>query len=676
MKLDLYPRLAVDGMVKNRRVYLPYLLACTGTVMLYYILLFLRYSPAVNELAGGSTVQEVLRMGGGVMAVFSFLFLFYTHAFLMRRRKREFGLYNILGMGKIHLGWIMVWETFTVALLTLSVGLLAGIAFSKLAELALINIMKGDVAYSFTIQPEAVIQTLTVFLAIFVLLLLNALRQVWFSTAIRLMRSENEGERPPKANWLLGVAGFLILAAAYYLAVTTKNPITALVTLFVAVLMVIIATYCIMISGSVLLCRILQHNRRFYYNPKHFVSVSSMLYRMKRNGAGLASICILATMVLVTVSSTCSLYLGGEDSLKSRYPRELNIRTVLGETDPEWSRSQIWTLIDSTLEECGAEESNMFDYFFESYVCSISNGIAQATPDDFNLDMEHMNALYMVYLVGLSDYNAMMGTQEILADGEALLYCYRCSYGQDTLSFQTGASFHVRKLHDFPGNGESAMDMMPSFFLVIPELTPETAQEIFGLQGDEAPELKWNCGFDTTLEPEQQINLRLRLRDVLKGPDAEQDYGIVSATVESREQNRSDFFSLYGGILFLGVLLSSVFLAAAVLIIYYKQITEGYEDQARFAIMRKVGMTRKEIRRSINSQLLTVFYLPLIMAVIHLTFAFPIISQLLQAFSLNNKRLLAIITAVCALVFALFYAVVYKLTSNAYYRIVTDLNND
>lgn len=325
MKLFFYPRLALDGVRKNKRMYFPYILTCIGMVMMYYIIVFLRHSEAVEAVRGAGIVQEFLRLGSGVIAFFAGVFLFYTNSFLIRRRKKEFGLYNILGMGKRNIGILLFWETLFIAALSFGVGLGVGVLFSKLAELGLLRMVLGETDYGISISAEAIRSVGKTFGIIFALLFLNALIQVRSASAISLLHSENVGEKPPRANWLLGLAGAVVLGGGYYIALTAGDPVQAMAYFFVAVLMVIGGTYLLMIAGSVVFGRMLQKQRNYYYKAEHFVSVSSMVYRMKRNGAGLASICILATMVLVMLSSTTSLYFGGEDSLRRLYPRESNL---------------------------------------------------------------------------------------------------------------------------------------------------------------------------------------------------------------------------------------------------------------------------------------------------------------------------------------------------------------
>ena len=677
MRAGFYPKLAASGMIKNKRMYLPYILTCTGMVMMYYIIQFLSVNEPIGQLSGAEAIQSTLAFGSWVIAIFACIFLFYTNSFLIRRRKKEFGLYNILGMDKWNISRILLWESLIIAAVSLGAGLLLGIALSKLAELGLINIMKGDVVYSMSVSFGAIVMTAAVFGVIFALLFLNSLRQIRFSSAISLVRSENAGEKPPRGNWLLGLAGLGILGGAYYIAVTIKNPLAALAMFFIAVVMVIVGTYLVMIAGSVLFCRILQRNKGYYYKSNHFVSVSSMVYRMKRNGAGLASICILATMVLVMISSTASLYFGEEDSINSRYPRDINLDFRVedpAELSDEFVRS-LREELAAVCEQRGITPEN--SYAFRNVAIA---GLLQGTAVETNVSSVEADLLdgelYQFRFVPLADYNAVMGAEETLEDGEVLLWLYRNgAYGGDVLSFNGGNTFHVKKqVDDFVGTGETAMSIVDSMVIVVPDL----AESLRGLDrladfnGDRMIKSHWIYNFDTGADDETQLALRDDLLgELTQGGAIREKVGFSSVYLESQALNREDFYGVYGGLFYLGIILSLVFILAAVLIIYYKQISEGYEDQSRFEIMQKVGMTKREIRRSINSQLLTVFFLPLIFAAMHLAFAFPMIRKLLLLFNLSNAGLFAMTTVISVAVFAVFYTFVYQSTSNAYYNIVS-----
>lgn len=680
MKIGFYPKLAFSGIRKNGRLYIPYIMTCIGMVMMYYIITFIVYSPALRSLPGSATIGETLGLGSWVIAIFSGIFLFYTNSFLIRRRKKEFGLYNILGMSRLNLSMIVFWETVIIGAMALIIGLFLGILFSKLFELGLVNIIDGDIPYSFSISSEAIIRAVYVFGVIFVLLLINSVRQIRFSTAINLLKSESVGEKPPKANWLFGIFGIVILGAAYFIAVSIKDAVSALAVFFIAVIMVIGATYLIMISGSVMLCRILQKSKAYYYRTNHFVSVSSMVYRMKRNGAGLASICILATMVLVMISSTASLYFGGEESLMNRYPREINMSFIMNDVS-SLSSENITALrseLDSFAAQNGIAPSNITDFRSIGVAGVIEGETVELDVRNFSiLDTSLQDSgLFEFYFIPLADYNAATGSNMTLNDGEALIYVYRDKYERSTISFNGGKSFKiVGQVDDFQPDGDAEMSIISTMYLFVNDI--ESAVEgidiLADFNGDRMIVPRWVYCFDTGVEPLEQSKFNSRLWQYFKNDidTFKSKYSFRSRSLDSREDNRQEYYALNGGLFFLGILLSIVFIFGTILIIYYKQISEGYEDQKRFEIMQKVGMTDREIRKSINSQLLTVFFLPLVFAASHLAFAFPLIRKILLLFNLRNVWVFTSATVLCFVVFAIFYTIVYKLTSNAYYNIVS-----
>lgn len=602
---------------------------------------------------------------------------------MIRRRKKEFGLYHILGMGKRNIARILFWETMLTALISLVIGIGFGILFSKLAELGMLRLMHAQATYSMQISPDSILFTITVFGCIFILLFFNALRQIHFSGAISLIRSENVGEKPPKGNWILGILGLGCLVVAYYLAVTVADPVSALGMFFIAVILVIFGTYLIMIAGSVLFCRLLQKNKHYYYKANHFVSISSMVYRMKRNGAGLASICILATMVLVMLSTTVSLYFGMDDVLSNRYPYQFNTTVSYNSFDTmsDENTASILKLASDAMDKYECTQSNVSDYrsaCFYGYLID-NDFVCDAKFDSHSETTNYLEGT-MFYFVPLSDYNKMMGTNETLASDEALLFSTRYSdYNESTISFEHGMTYTIKKQIDkFRPDGNSMANISTTFVLIVPDIHA-AVDAIAALPGNEkSVYFYWHYNFDTNLNRDDQILLANDLSSTISDfftQSYKQNTGIKSCQFESRAANYEDFFADFGGLFYLAIVLSIVFLLAAVLIIYYKQISEGYEDQARFDIMQKVGMTKKEIRKSINSQLLTVFFLPLVGAGTHLIFAFPMIRKILLLFNLTNLHLYTIVTLISFGAFAIFYTIVYRITSNAYYHIVSGASN-
>lgn len=666
MKLGFYPKLAWSGMRKNSKLYVPYTLAGAGMAALFYIISYLSSSESLLMVGGGGIIAIILGMGKFVIAVFSLLFLFYTNSFLVRRRYKEFGLYNVLGMNKLNISRILLWETALNALISIGGGVLLGIVFSKLAELGLLNMIGSDVNFSLGVSVISIIFTVGLFGAIYLLIYLNSVIRINLSSATELVKSENAGEKPPKANWLLGIAGVVILGAAYYIAVSIKSPLTAITLFFFAVIMVIIATYLVFIAGSVLMCRILQKNKGYYYKKNHFVSVSSMSYRMKRNGAGLASICILATMVLVMISSTTCLYFGTEDSLRARYPRNVNVSVWYNEQEnmSDESVSAYRDKINAAAADVGID--NVLDYrCIATSGVLVDGGLRTGEASITNDFIFTYSSIAEAYIIPLSDYNAMSETKETLSDDEALVFAYRTDYTSDSFAVDDGTQFKVKKVLDSMPcySGDAMASIATGIYVVVSDKS--FAEGDFTSQNGSS--YSWKYGFDTALSDDEEMTLSQKIYGIIDGIDENS----INSSVESIAQDRAEFYELYGGLFFLGIILSIAFICAAVLIIYYKQISEGYEDARRFEIMQNVGMTKKEIRSSINSQLLTVFFMPLVFAGLHLGFAFPFIHKMLMLFNLNNLPLLIGTTAISFCAFALLYAVVYKITSNSYYNIVS-----
>ena len=675
MKRSFYPRLAIDGMRKNRRMYGPYLAMGVLMAAICYILSALSRSDALRTLPGGDNLCMIMALGNVVLLIFSVIFLFYTNSFLIRRRRREFGLYNVLGMSKRNLARILTWETLLTAAIVIAGGLFFGVLLSKLIELAIVKMMGGTATLAFPFDLSALLGTAGGFAVIYALLWLVSVVRVGRSTAVALLRSEAAGEKPPRANWFLSLLGLILLGAAYYLAVSIKNPLDAITWFFVAVVLVIFATYLLMITTSVLLCRVLQKDKRYYYRANHFVSVSSMAYRMKRNGAGLASICILATMVLVMISSTASLYFGKEDSLRTQYPREVNVQLRLSSLSQmeDHNLDLFRTAAQQAVEDCGGEMQDVMDY---RYINTTGYPMEDGIEMDWR-EYDHDSLIYSklrdYFFVTEADYEAQTGEQLDIPEGAVALRTYDCDDAPLELKIRRGGTLRVaesRKGSDQLGLAQNSN--IARVVVIVPDMQaildvfPASIQDI-----KDSNSFRWVYGFDTGLGADGQRAVSEAVSEHINALDLGEGQGYDWYSLVLRETNRADFYGNYAGMFALGILLSIVFILAAVLIIYYKQLTEGYEDQARFAIMQNVGMTRREIRRSINSQLLTVFYLPLLFAGLHLAFAFPMIRRLLMLFSLYNVGLFAAVTAISFAVFAALYAVVYRQTAGAYYAIVS-----
>ncbi len=681
MKKGFYLRLALDGMRKNKRLYLPYLLTCGGMVMMFYILYSLAYSPVVRNMRGGDTMAVTLLLGTIVVAVFALLFLLYTNSFLARRRNREFGLYNVLGMNKRNLSRILAWETLLSALISILGGLAGGLLFAKLAELFLTRMAGGSTGYALTVEPRSIAAAFLFFGAIFVLLLLVSLARVGVLRPLDLLKSEAAGEKPPRANWALALAGLGLLGAAYYLAVTIRSPLTALLIFFTAVLMVIVATYLLFIAGSVTLCRLLQKNRKYYYKSAHFVSVSSMAFRMKRNGAGLASICILATMVLVMLSSTSCLFFGGEDAIRGMAPYDMTV--ALRFAGPEnCDDAPLRELTELAAAVSGGRAKDVFTVTNMNFGGYFENGTLDVDGYSRFLEINSSPAILehirSVYFLPLRDLDRLTGESHDLEPGQALVWSSGDAYKYDSFAVKGCAPIRVAgTLKELPYRLTTEETLTAAYCFFLPDWE-ERAGELQAycdtLEDDMAlPETVQLCFFDLPgLGEDEQIRIVGEIQQALRDRMEDDDRGWTGFTTNARAEIHSSFFSMNGSLFFLGIILSIVFIAAAALIIYYKQLSEGYEDRRRFGIMQSVGMTRPEIKSAVDSQVLTVFFAPLLMSGLHLSFAFPFVQKLIRLFGVTNTPLLILTSVLCFLAFGAFYVFVYRQTARTYLAIVSE----
>lgn len=675
----LYPKLAWQGIRKNAETYLPYLLMGILMVGVSYIMNYLTRPALMGALSMGGTTLMVLQMGKIVISVFSVIFLYYCNSFLIRRRMKEFGLYNILGMGKGNIARVMLWETLLTALLVFAGGLLLGLSLSRLVEMALINLLHADYTVPMELfYPDGVTWVLLLFGGIYVLILLTNLWRMRLTNPVALLKSESVGEKPPKGNWFFALAGLVILLGAYYLAAASQSPVEALMFFFIAVLMVIVATYLLFVSGSVTLCRMLRRNKRYYYQTRHFISVSAMAYRMKRNGAGMATICILCTMVLVILTSTVCLYAGTTDSMVNAIcPQDVNLTMGLEARDGEenWKRlDAMQQMALDVTEEMGLTPENI-----TSQRALVATGKVQNGDYGIITDADSLKANVLELTVyPLSVYEQATGETVTLADRELLYASFKTNETFSSMSFYGSAPYRmIRAEKELPKRLLSADYRSAWGCLVVFTNDAEAFRsEITALVGEKSGEammmdrlaLHFDLASEADTDTQEKLVKTLRSEAMkLTGKDF---YGMSSLSVDTRSLCRRDYLSLFGGLFFLGMVLGSLFSIAAVLIMYYKQICEGYEDAERFAVMRKVGLTDAEIRRSVNSQVLTVFFAPLLMAGLHMLFAMPMIRLILGAFGLHNDSLFYGIGIGCYVVFAVIYALMYLLTSRRYYRIV------
>ena len=660
----MYTKLAITNIKNNRQFYFPYLLTGIITVAMFYIMCALESNPGIQSMPGAKDLGLILRLGIGVIGIFAVIFLFYTNSFIIKRRKKELGIYNILGMEKRHIAKILSKEAFFTAIIAIGGGLVTGVLFHKLACMLLYRMIGFNGGITFSFSKKGVMITAILFAIVYLLTYIYDLFQVQLANPIELLQSGNKGEREPKTKAIMAVLGVLCLGTGYFIAITTKNPIKALTLFFVAVILVIIGTYLLFTAGSIALLKILRRNKGYYYQTKHFTSVSGMIYRMKQNAVGLANICILSTMVLVAVSTTVSLYVGVEDIMKERYPNEINIRAYYDTGAP--SEDSIAPIVEKSVKESGRKIRHEEDYL-ELYFAAIKDH------GQYSLDKEKVKTAgdrVSGFVVLTREDCKKKYNEEIpeLAENEVALFTIKKT-DMDTLVLEN-RSYHVKEIKQFQNTEdfETIADIMDEYYYVIVN-DVQDMERLWQLQKEiyqeNSSSISRQVRLDIDGDSEQKKECFENIKTAL-GPEQAK----ARILIDSRQSNLDEFYQIYGGFLFLGLFLGILFLMITVLIIFYKQISEGYDDKERFSIMEKVGMSNNEVKATIRSQVRTVFFLPILMAAIHVGMAFPMIKRLLSLFGLSNTALFTGCMAGTILVFTLIYLLVFLKTSKTYYKIV------
>ena len=679
MNSKIYGKLAVTNLKNNGKSYVPYILASAFSVMMYFIMDNLYRNRSLVEK--GSPLAIMLSYADAVLLIFSVIFLFYINSFLIKRRKKELGIYNILGMGKGHLAKMLFIESVITTAASVIGGILAGILFGKLVYLVLLKILhlKRDIVYM--ISPVSIGIAAAIFGGIFFVIFLYNLVQMKLSNPIELLRGGNTGEREPKTKWLMTIIGIACLAGGYYISLTTKEPLQALGQFFIAVVLVVVGTYALFMAGSITLLKILRNRKSYYYKTRHFTAVSGMIYRMKQNAVGLANICILSTMVLVMVSMTVSLYGGMNDVITTRFPYEAQI-TSSGINQKE--EGQIEEIIKNMTKKNHTVPTSQIRFHMGRFT-TVYNSKTKKFDMMAAGDYANSNVADLV-MIPLSDYNQTEGKNVNLKENEVLLY-HRNHNRNDNRSHKksdtnTQKDKKVIQLNNRSYKVVDELDRLAiakadttsfidGWYVVVKDSSIVTSylKDIYE-NSNIYDELKEYYG---KIQYSYSFNLngsRANRAKTAKSIQKQLQKKITNCSVESRELSRESFYELYGGFLFIGIFLGIIFLMATTLIIYYKQISEGYDDRERYQIMQKVGMSKKEVRQSIRSQVLLVFFLPLIMAVIHLAFAFKIITKLLSVLNLTNVSLFFMYTVGTVAVFAVIYAIIYSITAKEYYKIL------
>lgn len=668
MNRGLYRKLALRNIKKNKNTFMPFSISAIAIIAMFYMLYSIQAQVDDSVFSGADTMGIILNFGVVICGIFSVFVLVYTNNFLIKRRSREFGLYSVLGMEKKHISKIVFWEIIMIAFVCITAGIAIGIVLSKLMFMVLLKLLGIQANFSFSIYPGAIVATIIVFLCIFAVIILWNNFKIYRLKPVELMRNENAGEREPKAKWLLSILGLACLGIGYYLAITTKNPITAINVFFVAVLFVIAGTYLLFLSVSIAVLKLLKKNKRFYYHKKHFITVSGMMFRMKQNAVGLANICILSTCVLVVLSSTVSLYVGMEDVLSNRFPKEVTTSYIYEDDSDDEAFLKKYHYDYSVLDNAflqRAEEYNLKIKNIETFYSLDSVG--SFVDNQFTMDYEGTESLAVISVETLEDYKKKAEDDISLEKDEAIVYMSDGERLKNDKVNILGKELKIKKTLDkIPGDQQSsAYDIL---YLVVSDMdVMRDMKKLFNENSGSKIQdnIYYNYQFDLSGTEENKEKFCTGLRDYII------DTGIAHTdVVGDRYTSRQSFFELYGSLLFIGIFIGSMFLITTVMIIYYKQLSEGYEDRQRFEIMKKVGMDEKETKAVIKNQILLVFFLPILLAVVHICFAFDIIRKMLVSFNFTNTSLYIVCTIMVVLVFFIVYSIVYGLTAKTYYKVI------
>lgn len=656
-----YLKLASTNLKKNHRGYLPFLISMLFLVAINTMTQVIVNNEGMRSLPGGGSASAMFGLGHIVIMIFTVIFSFYTNSFLLKQRKKELGLYNILGLGKRELYQLMIWETFLSFLIVLITGLITGVVLSKLAFLILHRLISVGNAFVFQLFPESLGFVAMLFLGIFFLLLLINCWQIKRTNPISLLHGSKKGEQEPKARWIIAILGLAFLGTGYGIAITIDSPLNALTLFFVAIILVILGTYCLFIAGSIALLKLLKRNERFYYMTNHFISISSMMHRMKQNAAGLASICILSTMVLVTVATTGSLFFGQKDVEKTRYPRDVMISTA---QQPEKVKDAIETV---SAKNQAPITNQVYLTSTKSIMFQPKNGNYQLTSKEDYYNSKSATVTLINFMTA-QEYKKHTDEAIKLKDNEIYFYPVSGDIKEDFLKIEN-QKFNIKKrINQFPGINQQ-VELTDSFVVVLANqaVLEQCLTNWFPKKAETAANYpEYNFMFNTDLKSkEHQIEFAQTLRNQLS-----QQVGDGQFTFNDKYTFVSENKVFTGGFFFLGIIFGATFILATALIIYYKQISEGIDDRERFEILQKVGMSHQEVKKVIRSQVLMVFSFPLVVAVIHLGFAFPLIRKLLILFGLVNWKLFLLVCVIVTIIFAILYFVVYRLTARSYYQLV------
>ena len=670
MHKGIFSRLAKQNIRNNKSTYIPYMITCIFCIAMIYMMEFLRDCPTLDQaVRQADEVRMIVFTGEIVVEIFCIIFLIYSNSFLMKRRQKEIGLYNILGLERNHIGIVMFLETIITSIGSLAGGIAAGIIGSKLALLLLLKLLHIPSVLGFYISVKGIFICLFMFGIVFLMILFLNLAKIHLSRPVELLRGNNTGEKEPAAKWLMALIGFICLGAGYYLAVTTESPIKAITIFLLAVILVMAGTYLLFTAGSIVILKFLRRRKSFYYRTGNFISISGMLYRMKQNAIGLASICILSTGVLLMISMTVSIYFGMNDIMLNRYPYDVDMSVT--SISEEECQTAIEAFEKAIADNKVPVEKSVEEIYLD-IVCSKNGDQILIKPAN---TIRNSDSVLVLSLLDQAEYERLTGISANLNDGEIFAW-YPSAVQKDSVTVDE-TEFTVKKwLDKNPLTcGEDAVSdnavlvVTDEDFKKFDEMRTEMYKGVSSAPAGE--DLTLHLGLDITGSETDKIDFGTPVMEVVK--DLKKNGGLSEnswITSGIRQQEYESYYADNGSLLFIGIFLGSLFLMGTAMIIYYKQISEGYEDQKRFEIMQKVGLSRREVRSSVRRQILMVFFLPLLMAMLHITMAFPMIRRMLLLFGMTNTKLFIGCTAGTVLIFAVVYGLIYLMTARSYYHIV------
>ena len=670
MHKGIFSRLAKQNIRNNKSTYIPYMITCIFCIAMIYMMEFLRDCPTLDQaVRQADEVRMIVFTGEIVVEIFCIIFLIYSNSFLMKRRQKEIGLYNILGLERNHIGIVMFLETIITSIGSLAGGIAAGIIGSKLALLLLLKLLHIPSVLGFYISVKGIFTCLFMFGIVFLMILFLNLAKIHLSRPVELLRGNNTGEKEPAAKWLMALIGFICLGAGYYLAVTTESPIKAITIFLLAVILVMAGTYLLFTAGSIVILKFLRCRKSFYYRTGNFISISGMLYRMKQNAIGLASICILSTGVLLMISMTVSIYFGMNDIMLNRYPYDVDMSVT--SISEEECQTAIEAFEKAIADNKVPVEKSVEEIYLD-IVCSKNGDRILIKPTN---TIRNSDSVLVLSLLNQAEYERLTGISANLNDGEIFAW-YPSAVQKDSVTVDE-TEFTVKKwLDKNPLTcGEDAVSdnavlvVTDEDFKKFDEMRTEMYKGVSSAPAGE--DLTLHLGLDITGSETDKIDFGTPVMEAVK--DLKKNGGLSEnswITSGIRQQEYESYYADNGSLLFIGIFLGSLFLMGTAMIIYYKQISEGYEDQKRFEIMQKVGLSRREVRSSVRRQILMVFFLPLLMAMLHITMAFPMIRRLLLLFGMTNTKLFIGCTAGTVLLFAVVYGLIYLMTARSYYHIV------